>query len=106
MATIRININNIMTIVRVENTKSRNINNTMNIMRTPKIKTLGTQAPLLKHQEYLKIKKVNSKNKKHDNHHKGIRSKNVFKIMYLGGKRLSHFQKTCKKNFTIKFFVE
>jgi hypothetical protein len=52
-----------MTIVGIESIKSRIISNTMTIMRTPKIKTLGTQAPLLKHQDYLNIKKVNSKNK-------------------------------------------
>jgi len=76
-STIRININNTMTIVRIESTKSRNINNTMTITRTPKTRTLGTQAPLPKHQEYLNIKKVNSKNKEHDNCHKSISSRNI-----------------------------
>jgi hypothetical protein len=27
------------------------------------------------------------------------------KKMYLGGKRLSHVEKTCKKNFNMKFFL-
>jgi hypothetical protein len=63
--------------VRIENTKSRNIKNTMTIVGTPKTRTLGTQAPFAKHQEYLNIKKVNSKNKEHHTHHKSIRSMKI-----------------------------
>ncbi len=81
----------------------------MTIAKTPKTRTLGTQAPLPKHQKYLNIKKVNSKNKEHDNRHKNISSRNIFKkksqkTMYLQRKRLSHVEKTWKKNFSMKVF--